>query len=374
MHIFFTGAEARKSEIPFLLDASMQPITAANAWLQELAQDGATSSPCSWKTYAYHLFDYFSYLEAHHLNWRQVSNDTVLQYRDVQDQNRSGHTKEHLNRRTINARIRTVGRFYAFAFEQGFIEKNPIKYKKLSFCRRPDTDFLAHIGSTREQEVPAVTFERLARPKIRWRPQHEIMQWLNSIEDWSDKLIAKLMYQTGMRREEVVNLKTWNLPERSGLDLSRPEASFIIIGKGRKKRLIYLATRSLLEIYDYIKTERALLVRGTAEKTDNIFVGRDGRPLQPGSINRIFDRVSKGCGIKIIPHLLRHSFAVAALQHWKELGVSQPEKLLQARLGHSSVITTHIYLHLTDDMKMAEAQANASLIEMFLQGEISETR
>jgi hypothetical protein len=117
MRIFFTGAEARKSGVPFLLDASMQPITAANAWLQELAQDGATSSPCSWKTYAYHLFDYFSY---------------------------------------------------------------------------PDTDLLAHLGAAREQEVPAVTFERLAQPKIRWRPQREIMQWLNSIEDWRDKLIAKL--------------------------------------------------------------------------------------------------------------------------------------------------------------------------------------
>ncbi len=69
MHLCFTGSEARKSKVPFLLDASMQPITAANAWLQELAQDGATSSPCSWKTYAYHLFDYFIYLEAHHLDF-----------------------------------------------------------------------------------------------------------------------------------------------------------------------------------------------------------------------------------------------------------------------------------------------------------------
>src|SRR5262245_54411187 len=137
-----------------------------------------------------------------------------------------------------------------------------------------DLRLLAHLGEVRDQEVPTVTFERLAQPKIRWRSQHEIMQWLNSIGDWRDKLIAKLMYQTGMRREEVVNLKIWNLPERSGLDLSRPEASFTIIGKGRKKRLIYLATRSLLEIYDYIKTERALLVRGAGEKTDNIFVGR----------------------------------------------------------------------------------------------------
>jgi hypothetical protein len=67
MRLFFTVAEAKKRKVPFLLDASMQPITAANAWLQEPARDGATSSPCSWKTFAYHLFDYFSYLEAHHL-------------------------------------------------------------------------------------------------------------------------------------------------------------------------------------------------------------------------------------------------------------------------------------------------------------------
>ncbi len=98
MHIFFTGAEARKRGVPFLLDASMRPITAANAWLQELAQDGATSSTCSWKTYAYHLFDYFSYLEAHHLDWRQVSNETVLQHRDVQDLNRNGFDPPYCNR------------------------------------------------------------------------------------------------------------------------------------------------------------------------------------------------------------------------------------------------------------------------------------
>jgi len=47
------------------------------------------------------------------------------------------------------------------------------------------------------------------------------------------------------------------------------------------------------------------MVRGAREKTDHIFVGRDGRTLQPGSINRIFDRVSKSCGIKITPHLGR---------------------------------------------------------------------
>ena len=173
---------------------SHQPRAKSNVSFRQQRQSDTLKNVSSWRAERTH---YFSYLEAHHLDWRQVNNETVLQYRDVQDQNLSGHTKEHLNRRTINTRIRTVGRFYAFAFEQGFIEKNPIKYKKLSFRRRPDTDLLAHLGAAREQEIPAVTFERLAQPKIRWRPQREIMQWLNSIEDWRDKLIAKLIYQTG---------------------------------------------------------------------------------------------------------------------------------------------------------------------------------
>src|SRR5262245_2926118 len=135
MNLFFTDTEAKEAKVPFLLDATMRPLTAVNAWLRDVAQDGATSSPHTWKTYAYHLFDFFSYLEAQKIEWPDVTNDIVLHYRDFQDQSRSLHTKEHLSRRTINARLFSVGRFYVFAFENGFIEKNPLKYKKLKIRR-----------------------------------------------------------------------------------------------------------------------------------------------------------------------------------------------------------------------------------------------
>lgn len=144
------------------------------------------------------------------------------------------------------------------------------------------------------------------------------------------------------------------------------------MGKGRKIRVVHLAARDFLELNDYIKTKRSTLLRKGDTKTDSIFLDPQGRPLAPESINRMFERVSKRCGIRITPHMLRHSFAVLALQHWKDLGVSQAVKLLQSRLGHSSVTTTEIYMHLTDDMRSQEARANASLIEYFLRGESNE--
>jgi len=372
MNIFFTGSEGIREGVPFLLDARMRPLTVANAWLREIAQDGATSSSHTLRTYAYTLFDFFSYLEANKLNWLEVSNDVILSYRDTQDQNVSPHTKRDLNRRTINARLMTVGRFYAFAFEERHIKYNPVRYKKIKVRPPADTQLLSHLGYQREVEVPVAAYERLPAPKIKWRSHQEVMRWMNSIAIWRDKLISKLLYRTGMRREELVSLKTSDLPKRGSVDTSRLEVEFVITGKGRKSRAIYPATRDFLELHDYIKVERAQAVSRMKAKHDLIFVTRRGQPLRPHCLNLIFKRVSEGCGITITPHMLRHSFAVTALQHWKSIGVSRPEKLLQARLGHASLITTQIYMHLTDEMRAEEACANASLIELFLRGEIDE--
>lgn len=364
--------EGKKAQVPFLLDSKMHPVTVANAWLRDVAQNGATSSLHTVKTYAYHLFDFFSYLEATGIDWLKLTNDVILSYRDTQDQNLSPHTKRGLSRSTINARLLTVGRFYTFAFEGDFIKHNPIRFKKLKISRPQNTQLLAHLGTMKEVEVPYAIYEKLASPKIKWRPHHEVMQWINSITVWRNKLLSKLLYRTGMRREEIVKLTISDLPKRDSIDTSRPDVKCTITGKGRKGRSIYPATRDFLELHDYIKIERARLVRKARTKHDFIFVSRDGEPLQPNYLNHIFKRVSEECGIIITPHMLRHSFAVVALQHWKSLGISQPEKLLQDRLGHSSIITTQIYMHLTDTLRAEEAYANASLIECFLRGEIDE--
>lgn len=368
-YVFFTGDEAKKSQIPFLLDNDMRPVTAANAWLRDLAGRGSSSSPHTWRSNAYSLCDFFCFLEAEQLPWTDVTNDTLVDYRDVQDQNRSVHTKAYLSRRTINARLLSVANFYRFAAGKKLITKDPVKYKEVKFRPPVDTDMLAHIRGTQVRQVPAALFNSSRSTDIKWRPHKEVMSWLNSVDDWTEKLMAKLLYRLGLRREEVVSLETFELPERGSVNLLLNEVCFEVIGKGRKKRLVYMSMRDFLELHDYVGTIRALRVKGLETPHHKVFVKKDGRPFKPGDVNRIFARISKRCGIKITPHMLRHSFAVTALQHWKAIGLSQPEKLLQDRLGHASSVTTQIYMHLTDEMKAEEAHGNASLVEFLMTGE-----
>lgn len=367
MYIFFTQPDSHGRSTPFLLDAMMYPVTAVNSWLREIAQDGATSSPITWKTYAYHLFDFFSFLEENNLDWRSIRAKTLFNYRDVQALYKSSHTKQFLNRGTINARLMSVSRFYTFALENGFASENPFKFKRIKAYRPADTDMLAHITSSREREAPSVLFRRVGRNSIKWQPHDTVVKWLNSIQAWRDKLIAKVMYRTGMRRAEIANLKIHDLPEPGSTDISRPEIPFIILGKGRKQRMVYLLARDFIELHDYIKIERAKLIRASGLQHDFLFIHKTGRPVSPEDLNRIFKGISDRCNIRITPHILRHSFAVQALSDWKAVGMSQPVKLLQARLGHSSLVTTQIYMHITDEVRIEEAHMNASLIDRFIE-------
>lgn len=346
----------------------MRPATAVNAWVREVARDGATPSPNTWKTYAHHLLDFFSYLEEHNLPWTQIGVQTLIDYRDVQALYRSAHTKEFLDRKTVNARLLSVCRFYRFAQEEGFIEQNPVKYKRVKTYPAKGTRMLSHITNPGEREVPSVIFGRVGKSAIKWQSDDKVVRWLNSVPSWRNKLIAKILYRTGMRRAEVVNLKTYDLPELKSVEGSRPEIAFSILGKGAKDRLVYIPAHDLIELYDYIRIERAKLIKRCGAKHDYIFVSRNGGPMNPITLNPIFRRISGRCQIRVSPHTLRHSFAVQSLKKWRAIGLSQPEKLLQSRLGHSSILTTEIYMHITDETNIEEAHANAGFIEMFVGG------
>jgi site-specific recombinase XerD len=372
MRVLFTGSEAKKENIPFLIDASMRPVTAVNAWLRSKADDGGSGSLDTLRTYAYEICNFFDYLETHEMEWENVHNDTIVRYRDVQDQNPSAHTKGYLSRRTINARLLTVGRFYSYATDEGLIAANPIRYKTLKLAIPKDADMLGHLGRTRETQIPSAAYEKVGKTALKWRPHQEVMTWLNSIEDWPDKLFAKVMYRTANRRKEMTDWRVWQLPERESDNLSRIDVPVKIKGKGGRQRLIYLATRDFIELHDYINIYRKGALRGRPQAHDYLFVTPDGRPLKPYMVNRMFGRISKGCGLWITPHMLRHSFAVTALAHYKTIGLSRPDKALQQRLGHANVATTQIYTHVTDEMRAEEAKANADLIEVLLRGEIDE--
>ena len=360
-------------EIPFLLDDNEQPVTAANAWLRHISKRG---SPKTWRTYEYALFDFFQYLEANEITWQNADDDTLFSYRLYQETTDSIHKKKQngtrkVSRGTIQARILIAGRFYQYATLHGYIKTNPITFTKIEYRRPIQSDFLGHLGGIREKELPIAAYTQVPKTKtVRALPHETVWTWISSIENERDRLIAKLLYQTGMRREEII---LWQLSDIPKVNLKNNDSTqgwteFEIRGKGGKNRLIRISDSLFLRLREWIDLVRPKILAkaGIRTEEDHGFVWiaqTDGHPLQPVTLNHIFDKISERSEINITPHMLRHSFSKEKRTELYEDGIPNPEKVLQVLLGHSSVVTTmSIYGHISPQEESREAESNAELL------------
>lgn len=160
-----------------------------------------------------------------------------------------------------------------------------------------------------------------------------------SPQDIRNKVMLYLLYVSGMRVSEMVQLKTSDLQFDTGVVLVR--------GKGGKHRMVPLPLAILAMIKEYITTTLPALVhqKGTEIKTDYLFPIRYGGILKPISRQAFWVILNDLCarsGItrSISPHKLRHSLATHMLKNGADL------RSLQLLLGHENVATVQIYTHL----------------------------
>lgn len=145
--------------------------------------------------------------------------------------------------------------------------------------------------------------------------------------------ILELLYATGMRVSELVNL---NLAQ---LDL---DLAFVrCIGKGNKERVIPIGAIAIKALEVYLRESRPLLLKNVSERA--LFLNNHGRRLTRQSYWKIIKEQARDTGINsgITPHTLRHSFATHLLANGADL------RSVQELLGHSDISTTQIYTHLT---------------------------
>jgi len=161
---------------------------------------------------------------------------------------------------------------------------------------------------------------------------------------WRDYIMIALLYATGIRREELANIKL------SDLDLAG--GTITVLGKGNKVRVVPMGDSALKELREFVSVRETFCGEKDV-RTPYIFLNRQGHPLSVRSIDRLVKKFAAGVGLDITPHTLRHSFATHLLENGADL------MLIKEILGHSSLSTTQKYTHITaESMKKAYKTAH----------------
>ena len=150
-----------------------------------------------------------------------------------------------------------------------------------------------------------------------------------------NRLIVELLYASGLRVSELTNLTIDNI------NLSNKEIR--VLGKGSKERIVFFGEYAKKYLELYLNNSRPELLN--KNKTNILLLNNNGDPISTRGIQMIIDNVVRDASLKhnISPHVLRHTYATDLLNNGADL------KSVQELLGHSSLSTTQIYTHITNE-------------------------
>lgn len=185
--------------------------------------------------------------------------------------------------------------------------------------------------------------DKVSRPKLtkhlpEYLTEEEVGKLLDvevkSPYDYRNKTILELLYSSGIRISELVNIKTPNYDSE--------ECLIRIMGKGSKERIVPLGDYAVNIMNDYMNNYRPLINK---KHTDYVFINNRGDKISRQFIFKVIKKEALKKGIKkdISPHTLRHTFATHLLKNGADL------RIIQELLGHENISTTQIYTHATNN-------------------------
>ncbi|APY07686.1 integrase [Winogradskyella sp. J14-2] len=214
-----------------------------------------------------------------------------------------------VSNRTINRKVSSLNSYYKFLQKTQQIETNPLrKHKALKVGKRVQLPFS-------EQELKQVLENSI-----------EVVDF----ESARDKLIIELLYTTGIRRIELVNLKM------ADVDISKKQIK--VLGKRNKERYIPLLNSLIKSIDTYTSYRNSLSIIPDKE---NLFLTKKGVKIYEMLVYRIINKYFSlaSSKAKCSPHVLRHSFATHLLNKGADLNA------VKELLGHTSLAATQVYTH-----------------------------
>lgn len=213
-----------------------------------------------------------------------------------------------VSKRSVNRKISSIKGFYRFLSLREYIEKNPA-------LNLENSEF--------KSELPSI----LTKEEIEKLRNVIIGEGMN---DYRDRLIIELLYSSGIRASELLNLS-------EGL-FDFAEREIKVVGKNKGERIVFYNKTTALYLDKYIEAKKTKF--GEDYKKDILFVNNSQNRLTDRSLRRIIGRIVNKTDIEkeISPHSFRHSFGVYMVQHGMNL------HYLQELMGHTSMESTKVYL------------------------------
>ncbi len=252
------------------------------------------------KSYLNDLKDFDLYFKGNLLN---------LKYDDVQKYISSLNDR---SARTVSHYLTVINSFYSFLINDKYINDNP--------CRN------------------------IASPKVpkklpTYLTEDEVDKLLNinliTPYDYRNKAMLELLYATGLRISELINLKITDIDVTN--DLVR------VFGKGKKERIVPVSDLAIEYLRIYVTNYRNVILKDKV--SDYLFISNSLTNITRQGFFKIIKKECKRAGIEknVSPHVLRHSFATHLLKHGADL------RVIQELLGHEDISTTQIYAHLVNE-------------------------
>jgi integrase/recombinase XerC len=219
--------------------------------------------------------------------------------------------EDEMTSRSINRKISSLRSFFKYLLKQEAVLVNPattitspkVPKKLPQFVEEKDTDTLLN--------------------EIEFEP---------NFKGQTEKLILQILYNTGIRKAELINLKEHNI--------DKANRQIKVLGKGNKERIIPLSQDLIHTIFDYIDEKRKLYGR---LEHGLLCVNHTGKALDPKAVYNIVKKhlIRVTTIDKKSPHILRHTFATQLMNKGADLNA------VKELLGHSSLAATQVYTHNT---------------------------
>ena len=224
------------------------------------------------------------------------------------------HLNQNFSPRSVKRKLASVRAFFHDMEVNGFLKENP--FNKL------------HIRIQTPRQLPRIIPDQLVQNILQSAYDAYVPA---SREVLRDIVVLELLFSTGLRVSELCALT------KDTLQLDGDKLRLLINGKGRKERVIQIATPELLRLIERYCAAYMKEIHGTG----NILFNRAGKPLSPQSVRRIIQKYLNRIHTQyhVTPHMFRHTFATSLLEAGMDI------RYIQSLLGHSSISTTQIYTH-----------------------------